>query len=103
MTPATSSSRRARPVTRGRLNPQVSARSWRRPTRTKESDSGFESHLSDSLGVWPLELHCEPSVDVQVAQQETRSSSRLRRSQPVTSALHLLALHDRQTGTMLPS
>jgi hypothetical protein len=42
MAPATSGSRRARPVTRGRLNPQVSARSWRRPARTEESDSGFE-------------------------------------------------------------
>jgi hypothetical protein len=32
-----------------------------------------------------------------------RSSSFLRRSQPVTSALHLLALHDPHAGTTLPS
>ena len=42
MTPATPGSRRARAVTRGRLNPQVSAYSWRRPARAEESDRGFE-------------------------------------------------------------
>jgi hypothetical protein len=31
------------------------------------------------------------------------SSSRFRRSQPVTSSLHLLVLHDRHAGTMLSS
>ena len=46
MTPATSGTRRARAVTRGRLNPQVSARSWRWPVQAEESDSGFESHLA---------------------------------------------------------
>ena len=35
--------------------------------------------------------------------RKVRSSSRFRRSQPVTSALHLLALHDRQAGTTLSS
>ena len=35
--------------------------------------------------------------------RKARSSSRLRRSQPVTSSLHLLALHDRQAGTTLES
>jgi hypothetical protein len=45
MTPATSGTRRARAVTRGRLNPQVSARSWHWPGQAEESDSGFESHL----------------------------------------------------------
>jgi hypothetical protein len=35
--------------------------------------------------------------------RKARSSSRLRRSQPVTSSLHLLVLQERQTGTMLSS
>ena len=35
--------------------------------------------------------------------RNARSSSRLRRSQPVTSSLHLLALHDPQAGAMLSS
>jgi hypothetical protein len=29
-----------------------------------------DSSRSTSLGVWPLELQCEPSVDLEVAQQE---------------------------------
>jgi len=33
--------------------------------------------------------------------RKARSSSRLRRSQPVTSSLHLLALQDPQAGAML--
>src|SRR3546814_17166550 len=33
--------------------------------------------------------------------RKERSSSFLRRSQPVASSLHLLALHDRQAGAML--
>jgi hypothetical protein len=35
--------------------------------------------------------------------RKARSSSRLRRSQPVTSSLHLLVLQERQAGTMLSS
>ena len=35
--------------------------------------------------------------------RNARSSSRLRRSQPVTSSLHLLALHDAHAGTTLSS
>ena len=35
--------------------------------------------------------------------RNARSSSRLRRSQPVTSSLHLLALQDPQAGAMLSS
>ena len=35
--------------------------------------------------------------------RKARSSSFLRRSQPVTSSLHLLALHERQAGTTLSS
>ena len=35
--------------------------------------------------------------------RKARSSSRLRRSQPVTSSLHLLALHEPQAGAMLSS
>ena len=35
--------------------------------------------------------------------RKARSSSRLRRSQPVTSSLHLLALQEPQAGAMLSS
>ncbi len=35
--------------------------------------------------------------------RKARSSSRFRRSQPVTSSLHLLVLQERQAGTMLSS
>ena len=35
--------------------------------------------------------------------RKARSSSRLRRSQPVTSSLHLLALHEAHAGTTLSS
>ena len=35
--------------------------------------------------------------------RNARSSSRLRRSQPVTSSLHLLALHEAHAGTTLSS
>ncbi len=40
--------------------------------RTDPDGHGGRSNptSSASLGVWPLELQCEPSVDLQVAQQE---------------------------------
>jgi hypothetical protein len=40
----------------------------RRPAPLEELIGGFESHLSTSPGVWPLELPCERSVDLEVAQ-----------------------------------
>ena len=43
------------------------------------------------------------SALISVAHQEARSSSRLRRSQAVTSSLHLLALQEPQAGAMLSS
>ena len=48
----------------------------------------------------PLHERC---ADLEMAQQKVRSSSRLRRSQPVTSSLHLLELHEPQAGTTLAS
>ena len=70
----------------------------------KHGGGGFESHLLRITGRLALgTARASAALISRWRSRKARSSSRLRRSQPVTSALHLLALHDRQTGTMLAS
>jgi hypothetical protein len=61
------------------------------------------SSAAGRLAVWRLELPREGGVDLEVAQQEGALVKALAPQPSGDFGVALLALHDRQTGTMLPS
>ncbi len=93
----------------GPARPCVKALASRPPVQSgghaARADPALRTFQSGTGDFWVAAPNCSASVALisRWRSRKARSSSRLRRSQPVTSSLHLLALQEPQAGATLSS